>query len=147
MLIVHPSSTCDVCLEPFSWVNASSTPHAIPCGHIFCLEYVLPQLHPSSSIYTTFRRCLRSTHPSNCPLCRKAYIPERIKRLRVDPCTDEIEDDNPVLQVNRHLRRLALVSGDGVPELLATDAISEVNAWLVTHGPSEAVVSLDMICP
>lgn len=121
MLIVHPSSTCDVCLEPFAWQNQTATPHAIPCGHIFCLQ------------------CLQSTHPSNCPLCRKAYIPERVKKLHVDPCTTETEDDNPVLQVNGFLRRLAHVSGDNTPEHLAVEVITEVNSWLAAHGPSEAV--------
>ncbi|RDX54481.1 hypothetical protein OH76DRAFT_1310451, partial [Lentinus brumalis] len=66
MLVVHPSSQCDVCLDPYTWTLPAKTPHAIQCGHIFCYD------------------CLRSTHPSNCPMCRKAFNPERIKKLHVD---------------------------------------------------------------
>jgi len=39
-LIIHPSSCCDVCLEIFTY-DEPKPPHAIPCGHIFCKEYVL----------------------------------------------------------------------------------------------------------
>ena len=39
MLVLHPSSRCDVCLDPYSWETPDQTPHAIPCGHIFCKSY------------------------------------------------------------------------------------------------------------
>lgn len=39
-LIIHPSSCCDVCLEPLTY-DEPRPPFAIPCGHIFCREYVL----------------------------------------------------------------------------------------------------------
>ncbi|KIP09345.1 hypothetical protein PHLGIDRAFT_333860 [Phlebiopsis gigantea 11061_1 CR5-6] len=120
MLIVHPTSTCDVCLEPYSWTNTSSTPHAIACGHVFCLQ------------------CLLSTHPSNCPLCRKAYIPERVKKLHVDPHSETMEDD-VLFQINRRLRRLALTSGENTPEGEAMDVIREVNGWLASRGQGDSV--------
>jgi hypothetical protein len=44
MLIVHPSSSCDVCLDAYDWDIPTQMPHAIPCGHIFCKTLVLPQL-------------------------------------------------------------------------------------------------------
>ena len=62
MLIVHPWSTCDVCLDPFSWATVANAPHAISCGHIFCLQCVprhlllrttLISLRQVSSIRTT----------------------------------------------------------------------------------------------
>ncbi|KDQ53910.1 hypothetical protein JAAARDRAFT_136452 [Jaapia argillacea MUCL 33604] len=65
MLIIHPSSTCDVCLEGYNSVNC--VPHAVACGHIFCL------------------RCLQSLTKLSCPLCRvKFEIPE-VRRLHLDP--------------------------------------------------------------
>lgn len=145
MLIVHPTSTCDVCLEPYSWTNTSSTPHAIACGHVFCLQYVLK----FSLLYVTcnevcISRCLLSTHPSNCPLCRKAYIPERVKKLHVDPHSETMEDD-VLFQINRRLRRLALTSGENTPEGEAMDVIREVNGWLASRGQGDSVVCV--CCP
>ncbi|KAF8273541.1 hypothetical protein EI94DRAFT_1442328, partial [Lactarius quietus] len=67
MLQVHPDSTCDVCLDQYVFSNPAKTPHAIACGHIFCLE------------------CLAHlNHPTNCPLCRKAFGIDRVKKLHVD---------------------------------------------------------------
>jgi hypothetical protein len=41
MLVVHPASCCDVCLDPYSISSElASSPHAIACGHIFCLTCV-----------------------------------------------------------------------------------------------------------
>ncbi len=48
MLVVHPSSQCDVCLDPYTWTLPAKTPHAIQCGHIFCYEYVLVSAPPLS---------------------------------------------------------------------------------------------------
>ena len=86
-------------------------------------------------------RCLLSTHPSNCPLCRKAYIPERVKKLHVDPFSETVEDD-VVFQINRHLRKLALASGEDTPEGDAMDVIREANSWLASRGQSDRVVSV-----
>ncbi|KAG1720175.1 hypothetical protein EDB19DRAFT_1778535, partial [Suillus lakei] len=37
MLVVHPASCCDVCLDPYSISSEpTNSPHAITCGHIFC---------------------------------------------------------------------------------------------------------------
>lgn len=40
MLVVHPSSQCDVCLDAYNWSTPAKAPHAIQCGHIFCYECV-----------------------------------------------------------------------------------------------------------
>ncbi|KAG2338988.1 hypothetical protein BDR05DRAFT_835054, partial [Suillus weaverae] len=66
MLVVHPSSSCDICLDHYSISSDLATsPHAIDCGHIFCL------------------RCLHSLNTSTCPLCRELFDPDRIKKLHV----------------------------------------------------------------
>ena len=36
MLVLHPSSRCDVCMDAYTFQTIAQTPHAIPCGHIFC---------------------------------------------------------------------------------------------------------------
>ena len=41
MLVVHPASICDVCLDPYSiTTEPANSPHVIACGHIFCLTCV-----------------------------------------------------------------------------------------------------------
>ncbi|KAG1813680.1 uncharacterized protein BJ212DRAFT_1366533 [Suillus subaureus] len=41
MLVVHPASCCDVCLDLYSISSEpANSPHAIACGHIFCLTCV-----------------------------------------------------------------------------------------------------------
>ncbi|KAJ7596834.1 hypothetical protein C8J56DRAFT_772777 [Mycena floridula] len=66
MLLVHADSTCDVCLDPYNFDSGQSRfPYAIPCGHIFCLG------------------CLESLSPAVCPLCRKAFTTERVKKLHM----------------------------------------------------------------
>ena len=37
MLVLHPSSTCDICYDTYGQENPAST---IPCGHIFCYRCV-----------------------------------------------------------------------------------------------------------
>ena len=37
MLVLHPSSSCDVCYDTYGQENPAST---IPCGHIFCYRCV-----------------------------------------------------------------------------------------------------------
>ncbi|KAG2065626.1 hypothetical protein BDR04DRAFT_1032222, partial [Suillus decipiens] len=64
VLVVHPASCCDVCLNSYSISSEpANSPHAIACGHIFCLT------------------CLRSLSPSACPLCRKPFQPYRVRKL------------------------------------------------------------------
>lgn len=64
-LVLHPESTCDICLESFC---DTLPPHVIPCGHIFC------------------EPCFKNAHYRQhlCGLCREPYRPERVKRLHVE---------------------------------------------------------------
>ncbi|TFK36277.1 hypothetical protein BDQ12DRAFT_654772, partial [Crucibulum laeve] len=105
MLVVHPSSCCDICLDPYSWETPECTPHAIPCGHIFC------------------RRCLSHVDPPTCPLCRKAYTSERFKKLHVDR-PDEVVDPTEVTLLQKFV-----LKWDGPEDELA-EVTSEVNSWL-----------------
>ncbi|KAG2112454.1 hypothetical protein BD769DRAFT_58559 [Suillus cothurnatus] len=51
MLVIHPASCCDVCLDPYSTSSGRAhSPHAIACGHVFCLTCVpTPCQVPSSN--------------------------------------------------------------------------------------------------
>ena len=42
MLVLHPTSGCDICYDTYGQENPAST---IPCGHIFCYRYVSPGSH------------------------------------------------------------------------------------------------------
>lgn len=42
MLVLHPTSSCDICYDTYGQENPAST---IPCGHIFCYRYVSPHRH------------------------------------------------------------------------------------------------------
>ncbi|EDR11660.1 uncharacterized protein LACBIDRAFT_314104 [Laccaria bicolor S238N-H82] len=41
MLVVHSSSSCDICLGAYDWDIPTQAPHTIPCGHIFSETLVL----------------------------------------------------------------------------------------------------------
>ncbi|KAJ7706376.1 hypothetical protein B0H17DRAFT_1326041 [Mycena rosella] len=104
-LVLHSSSCCDVCLESYSWnplVDDALHPHAIPCGHIFC------------------RTCLVTVEPTNCPLCRKAFNRERIKKLHID--RPEIDPEADLL----HRVAFAYEAEDDTKLQLSTD----IEAWL-----------------
>ncbi|KAJ6604469.1 hypothetical protein DFH09DRAFT_1122796 [Mycena vulgaris] len=110
-LVLHPSSCCDVCLDSYSWETQEDSPHAIPCGHIFC------------------RTCLVTVEPTNCPLCRKAFNRERIKKLHVDRPETDTEADL--------LQRVALAF-DADPDA-QTHISTEIEAWLTGRSDDDHV--------
>ncbi|KIM43751.1 hypothetical protein M413DRAFT_443658 [Hebeloma cylindrosporum] len=114
MLVLHPSSRCDVCLSEYSWDNSSARPHAIHCGHIFC------------------RDCLYTTSPPLCPLCRKPYQPNKMKRLHVDR-PDNIDDHKEI----DLLQRLA-ISWETTPEQLEV-VVTEVDLWLSSRSDDACI--------
>lgn len=114
-LIIHPSSCCDVCLELLTY-DEPKPPYAIPCGHIFCKD------------------CLHTINPRICPLCRKAFLPERSKKL--------ITGELPPQEANEVelLKRLS-ISWD-LPEEQLVAITTEVEAWL--HGQEETPTLLPL---
>ncbi|KZT03708.1 uncharacterized protein LAESUDRAFT_659264 [Laetiporus sulphureus 93-53] len=62
MLVLQPSSACDVCMETY---DNERDPHLISCGHTFCLS------------------CLELLIPQRCPLCRRDFDPDQVRRLYV----------------------------------------------------------------
>ena len=147
MLIVHPSSTCDVCLEPFSWDSMPTTPHVIACGHVFCLQCVLAMHFIYLASCNHICRCFQSTHPSNCPLCRKPFDPNKCKKLHVDPYAPGFEQATLVHQAYALMCRLAEVSGENVDEERIRAAIAEVNSWFTLHSTSRRSDGTDVQLP
>ncbi|KAG1870796.1 hypothetical protein F4604DRAFT_1770488 [Suillus subluteus] len=115
MLVVHPASCCDVCLDPYSISSEpANSPHAIACGHIFCLT------------------CLRSLSPSACPLCRKPFQSDRVKKLHLanPPELDDAEQNAIDAHASLLLQHIALVSGEDTPEVDVVEVVTEVQEWL-----------------
>jgi hypothetical protein len=54
MLVLHPSSRCDVCLDDYTWVSPTNSPHAISCGHIFCLTCAISFMQATCSSESQF---------------------------------------------------------------------------------------------
>ncbi|KAJ7492802.1 hypothetical protein FB451DRAFT_550815 [Mycena latifolia] len=113
-LVLHPSSCCDVCLDSYTFQVADDAPHAIPCGHIFC------------------RACLVTVEPTNCPLCRKAFNRERIKKLHVDRPETDTEADL--------LQRVALAFD--AETVTKAQLSTDLAAWLAGRSDDDVIALL-----
>ncbi|KAK7461975.1 hypothetical protein VKT23_008407 [Stygiomarasmius scandens] len=116
MLVVHAASCCDVCLEQYWEENEDSsvkTPYAIACGHVFC------------------KTCLESTDPALCPLCRRRYRHDHIKKLHVE-APDVTDEDIE----NGFLQKVLLTWDDegGIGEVNV-----QIDEWLSTKTSSFGV--------
>ena len=142
MLQVHPDSTCDVCLDPYNFSNNAKTPHAIGCGHVFCLEWVAKGHSPSNA--DTPRRCLAHlNHPTSCPLCRKTFLRDRIKKLHIDPhVPGEREAATP--EAWSLAQRLARCARSEVSIQTTDELIEEARRWLEAGGHKELVRAISL---
>ncbi|KAI0929400.1 hypothetical protein AcW1_009912 [Taiwanofungus camphoratus] len=124
MLALHPNSTCDVCLEGYNSVNV---PHAISCGHIFCL------------------RCLQSLSRQCCPLCRTPFVLSDARKLHIDkgsrPPTPPSSLQTYSSEAHCHARHLhdciTRIVREGAPSTEVRDVIEDVREWLLTQPPDE----------
>ncbi|KAF8962148.1 hypothetical protein BDZ97DRAFT_1826582, partial [Flammula alnicola] len=116
MLVLHSSSRCDVCLSEYSWETSGKRPHAIACGHIFC------------------RDCLYTNNPPLCPLCRKPYQPNKMKKLHVDK-PEDIDDHKEIDLLQR------LVISWDTPQEQLEEITTEVDLWLGLRS-DEACIAL-----
>lgn len=77
--------------------------------------------------------------PSTCPLCRKAFLPDRVKKLHIDRPPTFSENDDSV-RANELLQRVSLASGENVPEEEVMGVISEAQQWLATRDDQNHIV-------
>ncbi|KAG1845875.1 hypothetical protein DFJ58DRAFT_502923 [Suillus subalutaceus] len=118
MLVVHPASCCDVCLDPYSISSGPAhSPHAIACGHIFCLA------------------CLRSLSLSACPLCREPFRSDSVKKLYIaNPSKRDVAEQDTIDDQHANLlHRMSLVSGEDTPNAEVVKVVAEVQEWLKSH--------------
>jgi len=117
MLIIHSTSCCDICLDEYTLARAANSPHAISCGHIFCLK------------------CLRTLYPRTCPFCRKRFDLNRIKKLHV--ANEPNEEDGTKLALDLRstilLKRVASVSGEDASDEDILEVLNDVVEWLSTQ--------------
>ena len=105
-------------------------------------------LHPlplftSTSSFTFYIRCLEQLQPSTCPLCRKHFQPNKVKKLHVDRVPDEPDGSNRLLDSHSNvlLQRIAMVSGDRAPDADVAEVITEVFQWLENESDALNAVS------
>ncbi|EPT04854.1 hypothetical protein FOMPIDRAFT_1112651 [Fomitopsis schrenkii] len=125
MLVLDSSSTCDVCLEPYS---ETKVPHVINCGHAFCL------------------RCLQLLTRQICPLCRRDFEPVHVRRLHTDkgdgrantpPPSFDDELDEPSAHA-RHLQgKISSIVLEGATALDVKNTLEDVTEWLKGHPPKQ----------
>ena len=88
-------------------------------------------------------RCLRMLHPSTCPLCRKAFQPDRIKKLHVDrPPTANDDDDRTRDEEFELIQHVALFFGENTPDEDVNTVLGEAEDWLALQGDNPGSVSL-----
>lgn len=92
---------------------------------------------------TSHLRCLEQLQPSTCPLCRKHFQADRVKKLHVDKAPDEPDGSNRLLDSHSNvlLQRIAMVSGDRAPDADVAEVITEVFQWLENESDALNAVS------
>ncbi|KZT03702.1 uncharacterized protein LAESUDRAFT_761794 [Laetiporus sulphureus 93-53] len=123
MLVLHPSSTCDVCLETY---NNERDPHSISCGHTFCLR----------CLHLLTRRC--------CPLCRRDFDPGEVRRLHVskdgrsaNPAPSNVTINESSSHAQQWLKRITRIVREGALASEVSQVLEDVHQWLMTQGPDE----------
>ncbi|KAI0826631.1 hypothetical protein BC628DRAFT_1419119 [Trametes gibbosa] len=80
----------------------------------------------------TFISCLRLVNRSNCPLCRKAFNPERIKKLHVDKVNGDGSGlAGPMLEEYELLKQIAVLFDPRTSPEDINALVESVNAWLL----------------
>ncbi|KAI0371939.1 hypothetical protein BV20DRAFT_131242 [Pilatotrama ljubarskyi] len=123
MLVLHPNSQCDVCLDNYT---TTREPYAISCGHVFC------------------QRCLQSLIRPSCPLCRTPFHELEVRRLHVDKatlppatpqlCPPDLDAADRARQFQTQLTRM-IRCGATASDLYEVQ--SELKPWLSTQGPDD----------
>ena len=92
-------------------------------------------------------RCLRNLSPSACPLCRKAFEPDRIKKLHVagPPELDGTAEAVIEAEATQLLHRVLLVSGEDAPDVEIVAVVTEVEEWLSDNSADDNSVSMNCI--
>ena len=97
--------------------------------------FVIDQIELSSS---RTQSCLQRMQPSTCPLCRKAFLPDRVKKLHIDKPTEHADHDDSA-RVNEFMQRLDSASTHSTQEEVI-QLVNEVQHWLNTRDDRNHIV-------
>lgn len=76
-------------------------------------------------------------HPTNCPLCRKPYLYDRVKKLHVDRYEAVDDSSAPAFKL---LQKIAMASAESASTGEMTQAANEAQEWLASQtGENRAV--------
>ena len=74
---------------------------------------------------------MRTVNPSNCPMCRKAFNPERIKKLHVDKApADGSALIGKIAEETEFFHRLGMLFAEGAEDDDVNALVVEVTEWL-----------------
>lgn len=79
--------------------------------------------------------CLQKCTPSHCPVCRGVYRKEKIKKLHVETTPigrDEISRVSSPSATAEYLQMVAMVSGEGVPDVDVEKVSARVDEWVAS---------------
>jgi hypothetical protein len=123
--LVRPRMSCATC---------SNADTSLSCGHIFC------------------KTCLGALSPSSCPLCRKPFGLDKVKRLIVDRPPSDSADvaaahaDGPQAEATQFLEQVAIVSNQQTSLEDAMKIIDGVKEWLAVQPNEPNTVSREIFC-
>lgn len=163
MLVVHPNSTCDVCLD--NYASGAQSPHAITCGHIFCGGHVPFILSSSLHLFTErVIRCIDTLSKSKpiCPLCRTRFESRDIRKLHIDrgqtprPGAPLLSISSParpgvdIIEYSHEARRfqndITRIVKEGAPASELRALIDQCHIWLKSQ-PHDQVTTLSSPLP
>jgi hypothetical protein len=154
MLVVHPNSTCDVCLENYS--SGAQSPHTITCGHVFCHGYV---------VYFVIRHhplkrpppysCIDSLPKPICPLCRTRFESEDIRKLHIDrgqtphipllpfdESSESDEDDEISQEARTYQTDITRIVKEGAPASELRALIDRCHIWLKSQPHNQVTMPI-----
>jgi hypothetical protein len=138
MIVLHPSSQCDVCYDSYACQDSESNdaPHGISCGHIYCKGCALRSTSSDSLHSRGNPRYLKEIQsPRTCPFCRITVEIEHCIKLHVSPSTRlDTEEGRQEDKVADFMRRLAMASAE------EATLREELQTWLSLQPPGSVSV-------
>lgn len=86
--------------------------------------------YPRNELTRGVHSCLGAVTPSSCPLCRKAFAPDRIKKLHVDRPENVDPGQEDETRETELLRSLSLSWGENTPQEDIEALTGEVTTFL-----------------
>jgi RING-type zinc-finger len=139
MLVVHPTSTCDVCLDNYS--SGVHSPLSIPCGHVFCQGYVVSFLTTLPTLNDRRQySCIDSLPKPICPLCRTGFEGGDIRRLHIDRGQSPRIPVESLRDAHRYQTDITRIVKQGAPASKLRALIDECHIWLKSQPHDQVII-------